>query len=660
MGFKGTLSLCTIFLFFGGLQCASAQSNQQEPNRLSLGVMGAVTTGHLDVGSAFQSSVDANFEYQERLNNTLGFNIRYVATPEIALQTNVVFGKFSFLSDIFPDDALTFNNNYVATSLTTQLSLVRIFGASAKNFNLYGSFGTGLMFNDVSIESESPQIINSDVTPADHPFSNFFTTFGGGIRFNLGDRIDSFAQYEYSSASRDIIDGNFIGELLNLGGSSEISNSWSAVTFGLQFKFGSGNVDADWPTVARVIAPEPPPERDMFERLEELLARQADMFQEEIDDLTGRIDSLEFALAEERQRNDQLAQQLEEEQQEQAPQNEEMAEQIRDLQQQVAQLESALAAEQEEQQQPTIAEQQEGTANEAERDEYPRTRAIQRVRIQGEMLGVRELPKQLPVEIALIPDAPEETEEVEMIAESMEDAQPEVDESSVETESEIVEEIAENVQPEEEPSIEEEPVETQPTEDMVLDEAPEAEMNDEVLADASIEEEEQEDVFQRADSLRVVDSFEELDSTTQGMAHVQGNITQPDTADLEVPNPKPEEEEPELPEPEQDEPDSEEEANSGTEQIASADQVDTEAEADIESPVDTDDQSIAQAETDTTGMEMDQGQIEEDATQSMDATDQPEDENMNWTWYALIAVAVLGAVYFVANMFRPKSGSDSE
>lgn len=659
MRYRGTLSLCALFLFFGGVGNAFAQSNQQEPNRLSIGVMGAVTTGHLDLGSEFKSSVDANFEFQERLNNTLGFNIRYVATPEIALQTNVVFGKFSFLSDIFPDDALTFNNNYVATSLTTQLSLVRIFGASAKNFNLYGSFGTGLMFNDVSIDSEAPEIMNSDVTPADHPFSNFFTTFGGGIRFNLGTRIDSYAQYEYSSASRDIIDGNFIGELLNLGGSSEISNSWSAVTFGLQFKFGSGNVDADWPTVSRVIAPEPPPERDMFERLEELLARQADMFQEEIDDLTGRIDSLEFALAEERQRNDQLAQQLEEDQQGEAPQNEEMAEQIRELQQQVAQLESALAAEQaeDEQQQPMIAEQRDEPADEAKRDEYPRTRAIQRVRIQGEMIGVRELPEPLPVEIVLVPDTPEENNDFALLTEILKAAQPDIDDIVIEPEPKIVKETVEAVKADEDTFFEEQSIEAEPITDTVFKEAPETETNDEVLADASIEEKQQ-DVFQKADSLRVVESIEELDSTSQGMAHVRDDVTRPDTADLEIPNPKPEDEEPEPSQQDQAQPNMQKDSGSGSEQIASADAIDSETS---ESSTANTDGAIAQAETDnTTDTAIDQGQTEEEATTSMDATEPSEDEGMAWTWYALIAVAILGAVYFVANMFRSKSGSDSE
>jgi hypothetical protein len=272
------------------------QGYDDRPNRLSIGIMGNLTKGHMNVGTAFQSGVNASFEFQEQFNNTLGFNIRYVASPEIALQSNIVYGRFTILSDIFNDD-LYFDNNYLTTSLSTQLSLLRLFGASPGSFNIYGSFGTGLMFNNVSINSNNPEINRSEISSRDHPSTTFFTSFGGGIRFNLGPRIDSFAQYEYSSASRDIVDGNFLGELLNLGGSAKTSSSWSAVTVGIQFKFGSGSRDADWPAARRTPAQPPLGDRDLFREMEEqLIARQAEMYQEEIESLRGLIDSLQANL----------------------------------------------------------------------------------------------------------------------------------------------------------------------------------------------------------------------------------------------------------------------------------------------------------------------------------------------------------------------------
>lgn len=639
----GKISLFLLALIFFGEKESGAQNNQQEPNRLSIGIMGAVTTGHLNVGSAFQSGLDANFEFEERLNSTVGFNLRYVATPEIALQTNVVFGKFSILSDIFPDDALTFDNNYVSTTLSTQLSLVRLFGASARNFNLFGSFGTGLMFNDVSIHSDHPSITQSDVTAADHPFQTFFTTFGGGLRFNLGHRLDSFAQYEYSSASRDIIDGNFIGDLLQLDGSSQISNSWSAVTFGLQFKFGGGNVDADWPTVSRVIAPEPPPEPSMFERLEELLARQADMFQEEIGQLNERIDSLEVALVEEKQKNEELRMDA-------PPPNEQMAEMIRELQQKVAELESALAAENEAPEQPTIAQQPEEPKQLPKREERPEQLAIQRVRIQGEKLGVRQVPKPLPIDIVLVPDEPE-TQDAELIAESVDTPENEVVEEQPQDLE--VEQAAETIE-------DEAPVEEVVTETVIEETVTEADKPtepteiSETLAEADIDkteivEHDQEDIIKRADSLRVIESIEELDSTDRGMSPVRTDVTKPDTADLVTP--KPEEKEPELPA-------AQPEREVSKETLASADVTKDDAATTTSEEQQADiAESTIQTDTDTTAA---MAPTEDEATEPMDAIEQTEDEDIKWTWYALIAVAVLGAVYFLSKFIKPKSGSDSD
>ena len=245
----------------------------------------------------------------------------------------------------------------------------------------------------------------------------------------------------------------------------------------------------------------------------------------------------------------------------------------------------------------------------------------------------------------MVPDTPEESDQ-DPLAQIVDEAQADQEDIAIsEPQPEELEEIAEEVQPDEDETIEPEPLT-----DTISEAESESDISDEALADASVEEE-REDVFQKADSLRVIESIEELDSTGQGMAHVRDDVTRPDTADLEVP--KPEEKEPELPKPEYKQPKPDQDTSS--EEIASADvepgQSDTPAPSEI-------DESIAQANTDTA--DVDQGQMEENATQSMNATDQPEDEGMSWTWYALIAVAILGAVYFLANTFKPKSGSDSE
>lgn len=294
--FASLLTLAFLFLFGH----TYAQNQDEKPNRLSLGIFGTLTKGHLNVGSTFQSAVNANFEFQEQYNNTVGFNIRYVATPEVALQTNIAYGSFTLLSEFENQQSfLTLENQYWTASLSTQLSLLRLFGANSRDFNVYGSIGTGLMFNNISVESETADN-TTNVSSADHPGQTFFTSFGGGIRFNLGPRIDSFAQYEFNVANRDIVDGEYLGEIFDLNGSAKTSNTWSVFSVGIQFKFGSSEVDADWPTPLLPSGRSPYAGDDAFEELEQrLLAQQEEQREQlnnEINRLTSQIDSLKAEL----------------------------------------------------------------------------------------------------------------------------------------------------------------------------------------------------------------------------------------------------------------------------------------------------------------------------------------------------------------------------
>lgn len=512
------LLVCFILAFassFTAQAQSESETEQTEPNRFSIGLMGGVTAGHLNVGSAFQSATGTNFDFKERLNSTLGFNIRYTATDEIALQSNIFAGKFSLLSDYFRQDALSFDNNFFTTSLTTQLNLLRIFGADSKNINLFGSFGGGLMFNDISIQTNNSEVASRGITPSDHPLSTFFSTFGGGIRFNLSYRLDSFAQYDFNSASRDVVDGNFIGELLALGGSAQTANTWSTVSVGMQYKFGNSPVDADWPTVElRPTTPATTPERDVFEQLEELLARQADFYKGEIEDLTTRVDSLEIALQEERQKNQ------EQEERDTAPEEDPYAAVLREMQSRIDSLEQALAEERQIQEPPRdeelIAEQ-----GEFEAGEYKPQTTIQSVRVQPEMISVGIQPVQLPEKLAFVPETPSvDNNEPDVDSKSGDEtlAEAEADEVSIDKKDISFETLTERIDfvlPPMMPVDSPDSLETVDLEEIFtsLDKA-ESESDSEILAEKSEEEidEPAEEVKMLADSLTFIESIEKLDS----------------------------------------------------------------------------------------------------------------------------------------------------
>lgn len=524
---------------------SETESEDPEPNKLSIGLMGGVTKGHLNVGSAFQSATDTNFEFREQLNTTLGFNIRYTATDEIALQSNIFAGKFSLLSDYFEQDALSFDNNFFTTSLTTQLSLLRIFGAKAEYINLYGSFGGGLMFNDISINTDNTEIPSRGITPGDHPHSTFFSTFGGGIRFNLSYRIDSFAQYDFNSASRDIVDGNFVGELLALNGSAKTANSWSTVSVGMQYKFGRSPVDADWPSVdLRPTTPATTPERDVFEQLEELLARQADFYKQEIDDLTSRVDSLEIALREEREKNEQ------QEERDTAPEEDPYAAVLREMQARIDSLEQALAEERQIQEPPhseeTLAQEQVTEQPETAAEKYEPQDVIQNVRIQPEMIGVKIQPAPLPETLVFVPEvsAEEDTANDTTELENGALAEGDIEKTTINKKELSFEMLTEEIRivlPPFSPIQTADSLETINLDDIFtnLNETPEEEVDDEEVITESRDEEIDEpapEIKLLADSLTIVESLEKIKTLRE-----PADTLIKDTPDVSIEAPKPEE-----------------------------------------------------------------------------------------------------------------------
>jgi len=403
------------------------------------------------------------------------------------------------------------------------------------------------MFNDISIHTDNSQIASRGITPSDHPLSTFFSTFGGGIRFNLSYRLDSFAQYDFNSASRDIVDGNFIGELLALGGSAKTANSWSTLSVGMQYKFGNSPVDADWPSVdLRPTTPATTPERDVFEQLEELLARQADFYKREIDDLTSRVDSLEIALQEERERNEQ------QEERETAPEEDPYAAVLREMQSRIDSLEQALAEERQIQEPPrgeeALIEEQIAEQPEEEAEEYQPQNVIQNIRIQPELIGVNIQQIPLPETLAFVPEVSTEEDTAE------ESPEPENEEALAEADTEDItidkkeisfEKLTDDISivlPPFAPVQTPDSVETITMEDIFnnLNDTSEEEIaeDEEVIAESRDEEidEPAPEIKLLADSLTIVESLEKLQTPREA-----ADTLIKDTPDVSIESPRPEE-----------------------------------------------------------------------------------------------------------------------
>lgn len=222
------------------LSAANAQFNE-EPNRLSAGIMGGATMGHFNIGT----EVDPAF----------GFNLRYAANPVFAVQTNVMFGTFTTNDEDNNFLDRSFENSYVTTSVTSQIGLLRLLGSTSERVNVYANVGLGLIFNDVTTDVGRKELdIWTEFAGENHSERAMFATFGTGVRFNLGKRVDLFAQYDYNTSTSDLIDGFRTRPETAIDLNRRTPDSWSGVTAGLQIKFGSSSRDADWHNPAPTVS----------------------------------------------------------------------------------------------------------------------------------------------------------------------------------------------------------------------------------------------------------------------------------------------------------------------------------------------------------------------------------------------------------------------
>jgi outer membrane protein OmpA-like peptidoglycan-associated protein/opacity protein-like surface antigen len=223
-------------LAFSNVNAQESNDHDSEvPNRLSIGLMGGATMGHMNVGTEYDP--------------TFGLNLRYAFNPKFALQTNFLFGKFT--SNDADDNLLdrSFENSYAAASITSQIGLLNLMGSESERFKWYGTVGLGLLFSDVTTNLgstvASPETVDT-FRGENHSETALFATFGTGVRVNVTHRIDVFAQYDYNITNSDIVDGHRTHSRTMIDQNRRNPDSWSALTAGVQFKFGSSSKDADW------------------------------------------------------------------------------------------------------------------------------------------------------------------------------------------------------------------------------------------------------------------------------------------------------------------------------------------------------------------------------------------------------------------------------
>lgn len=220
--------------FFKGFLFVIITSNlsyaQEGFNNWSLGFRGGSSIAKMNIGS--------------KILPVYGFNIRYAASPYVAIQGNFDTGQFKSVNPINDVYGRTFKNDYFQYSITGNINLLRLLNVNglSKRVSFYGLLGVGQIFNNVKTT------INTNVTDYiayeghNNKETSIFAVSGAGLRFNINPRFDFFMQYEYTYTGSAYIDGYNYSSHLN-------KDRYTFLSSGISIKLGKKNKpDADWET----------------------------------------------------------------------------------------------------------------------------------------------------------------------------------------------------------------------------------------------------------------------------------------------------------------------------------------------------------------------------------------------------------------------------
>jgi len=192
-------------------------------------------------------------------------NIQYDFSPYEAIRTDISSGKFSLITNYAGWPDLIFTNDFITTSISAQLSLMRYLGVPPQPMNIYGLFGFGLNFNSLSVVPENNNTIESQKKNTQNPIY----TIGGGLRLYISSNVNLFTEYNLFISDKQIIDSNIIRDNLNTDFTST-SSRWRGLQAGIQIKFHRKKVpyvQNNFHSQRLTPQPAPPSFSDFFESI---------------------------------------------------------------------------------------------------------------------------------------------------------------------------------------------------------------------------------------------------------------------------------------------------------------------------------------------------------------------------------------------------------
>jgi septal ring-binding cell division protein DamX/opacity protein-like surface antigen len=227
------LPFLLVFLLFNFTINQAYSQDNLIPKGWGIGLSAGLINTNLASGGEFFFEDINPFLLKQNSNLSFRLNVQYDFSPYESIRTDISTGKFSLTTNYAGWPDLTFANDFITSSVSAQLSLMRYLGVPPQPLNIYGLFGIGINFNNLTAV---PANIDSGIESQKTNTTNAVYTFGGGLRLYISSNVNLYTEYNLFLSAKQVFDSNFIRDNLNTDFTST-SSRWRGLQTGIQIKF---------------------------------------------------------------------------------------------------------------------------------------------------------------------------------------------------------------------------------------------------------------------------------------------------------------------------------------------------------------------------------------------------------------------------------------
>lgn len=222
-----------LFAFFTFMINSAHGQNDRITEGWGIGLSaGILNTNLLSADDFFSEGINPFLLAQDD-KLSLRLNLQYDFSPYESIRVDISTGKFSVMTNYLAWPSLVYTNEFINSTVSTQLSLMRYLGVSTYPLNIYGKFGFGFNLNSLSVTANDTE---ESIEPENMRTQNPIYTIGSGMRLTISSNLNLFTEYDLFLSDKNIIDSRFINNHID-SDFTRTSSRWRNFQLGIQIQF---------------------------------------------------------------------------------------------------------------------------------------------------------------------------------------------------------------------------------------------------------------------------------------------------------------------------------------------------------------------------------------------------------------------------------------